>query len=101
MPCDAALVAGECMVNESSLTGHSQPLVCGLLCLLPCHQAPRPRVRLFIRVFFSSCSQLTISASALTNPTPLGPSARGLYSARQGVRDLQRSRPLVSISLLV
>lgn len=28
MPCDAALVAGECMVNESSLTGHSQPLAC-------------------------------------------------------------------------
>uniref|UniRef100_A0A2R9B7L1 ATPase cation transporting 13A2 n=1 Tax=Pan paniscus TaxID=9597 RepID=A0A2R9B7L1_PANPA len=27
MPCDAALVAGECMVNESSLTGESIPVL--------------------------------------------------------------------------
>lgn len=32
MPCDAALVAGECVVNESSLTGQPQPL------------APRPPI---------------------------------------------------------
>lgn len=25
MPCDAALVAGECVVNESSLTGEASP----------------------------------------------------------------------------
>lgn len=28
MPCDAALVAGECMVNESSLTGQPRPPTC-------------------------------------------------------------------------
>lgn len=42
MPCDAALVAGECMVNESSLTGQPQPQARGLLHVLPCHQAPQP-----------------------------------------------------------
>lgn len=30
MPCDAALVAGECMVNESCLTGEPSPAACGL-----------------------------------------------------------------------
>lgn len=35
MPCDAALVAGECMVNESSLTGQFLPLASSLPSPLP------------------------------------------------------------------
>ena len=40
MPCDAALVAGECMVNESSLTGEPQPLACSFLPPLPSNPLP-------------------------------------------------------------
>ena len=36
MPCDATLVAGECTVNESALTGQPTPLARSLLRVLPC-----------------------------------------------------------------
>lgn len=41
VPCDAALVAGECVVNESSLTGQPWPWPPGLPSLPPCPAALR------------------------------------------------------------
>lgn len=40
MPCDAALVAGECVANESSLTGGPTPWPAGACIALP-HQPLR------------------------------------------------------------
>lgn len=39
VPCDAALVAGECMVNESSLTGQPRPRPPALASLPPTRSA--------------------------------------------------------------
>lgn len=65
MPCDAALVAGECVVNESSLTGRPspargpEPFPCRLtLCLL---------LEAFAEFFF----QVTVVAPALASHMPL------------------------------
>lgn len=44
MPCDAALVAGECMVNESSLTGPPSPWPTASCISFPA-PAPQPCIR--------------------------------------------------------
>lgn len=65
MPCDAALVAGECVVNESSLTGEpsfSRPRA------LPSHPALHVSPALDKYFFFF---QVTVLASALANHMPL------------------------------
>lgn len=71
VPCDAALVAGECMVNESSLTGQPPPRPRGLRVFLPGQQAPLPTSGT-LRFFF--CAQVTTPGvgSALANPTRSG-----------------------------
>lgn len=69
MPCDAALVAGECVVNESSLTGQPLPLA------LPPHprrQAPLPFRAVFAGALLPLCSQVTILTSPLPAPQTPG-----------------------------
>lgn len=72
MPCDAALVAGECVVNESSLTGKPslargpEPFPCHLtLCLL---------LEAFAEFFFpNSCGPSTRQPYAFKHSVPQFP----------------------------
>ncbi|XP_073874908.1 polyamine-transporting ATPase 13A2 isoform X22 [Macaca fascicularis] len=91
MPCDAALVAGECMVNESSLTGESVPV---LKTALPeglgpyCAETHR-RHTLF-------CGTLVLQARAYVGPHVLAVVTRtGFCTAKGGlVSSILHPRPI-------
>ncbi|XP_063570863.1 polyamine-transporting ATPase 13A2 isoform X14 [Pongo abelii] len=91
MPCDAALVAGECMVNESSLTGESIPV---LKTALPeglgpyCAETHR-RHTLF-------CGTLILQARACVGPHVLAVVTRtGFCTAKGGlVSSILHPRPI-------
>nr|7FJM_A Chain A, Polyamine-transporting ATPase 13A2 [Homo sapiens] len=91
MPCDAALVAGECMVNESSLTGESIPV---LKTALPeglgpyCAETHR-RHTLF-------CGTLILQARAYVGPHVLAVVTRtGFCTAKGGlVSSILHPRPI-------
>uniref|UniRef100_A0A2K6KPZ2 ATPase cation transporting 13A2 n=1 Tax=Rhinopithecus bieti TaxID=61621 RepID=A0A2K6KPZ2_RHIBE len=91
MPCDAALVAGECMVNESSLTGESVPV---LKTALPeglgpyCAETHR-RHTLF-------CGTLILQARAYVGPHVLAVVTRtGFCTAKGGlVSSILHPRPI-------
>lgn len=63
VPCDAALVAGECVVNESALTGQRPP------------PAPAPAIRPLASQQYSEVF-LPLLLSGVADPTPLGRSGR-------------------------
>ncbi|XP_047648040.1 polyamine-transporting ATPase 13A2 isoform X4 [Phacochoerus africanus] len=63
MPCDAALVSGECMVNESSLTGESIPV---LKTALP--EGPVPYFPETHRRHTLFCGTLILQARAFVGP---------------------------------
>uniref|UniRef100_A0A8D0QL18 Polyamine-transporting ATPase 13A2 n=1 Tax=Sus scrofa TaxID=9823 RepID=A0A8D0QL18_PIG len=63
MPCDAALVAGECVVNESSLTGESVPV---LKTALP--EGPVPYFPETHRRHTLFCGTLILQARAFVGP---------------------------------
>ncbi|XP_026305067.1 cation-transporting ATPase 13A2 isoform X1 [Piliocolobus tephrosceles] len=91
MPCDAALVAGECMVNESTLTGESVPV---LKTALPeglgpyCAETHR-RHTLF-------CGTLILQARAYVGPHVLAVVTRtGFCTAKGGlVSSILHPRPI-------
>ncbi|XP_064219422.1 polyamine-transporting ATPase 13A2 isoform X4 [Aotus nancymaae] len=91
MPCDAALVTGECMVNESSLTGESVPV---LKTALPeglgpyCAETHR-RHTLF-------CGTLVLQARAYVGPHVLAVVTRtGFCTAKGGlVSSILHPRPI-------
>lgn len=101
VPCDAALVAGECVVNESSLTGQPQPWARGSV-PPPRHHAPLPGIRsLSLSFFFSFCSQVTTVASAPPNPAALRHSVTLLFFARQHTQGFMEVKHPGSVSVLI
>nr|KAF6503962.1 ATPase cation transporting 13A2 [Rousettus aegyptiacus] len=81
MPCDAALVAGECMVNESSLTGESVPV---LKTALP--EGPAPYCPETHRRHTLFCGTLVLQARAFIGPHVLAVVTRtGFCTAKGGL----------------
>ncbi|KAF6344042.1 ATPase cation transporting 13A2 [Rhinolophus ferrumequinum] len=81
MPCDAALVAGECMVNESSLTGESIPVLKTALLEGPVPYCPETHRR---HTLF--CGTLILQARAFVGPHVLAVVTRtGFCTAKGGL----------------
>ncbi|XP_052033882.1 polyamine-transporting ATPase 13A2 isoform X6 [Apodemus sylvaticus] len=91
MPCDAALVAGECVVNESSLTGESIPV---LKTALP--EGPKPYCPETHRRHTLFCGTLVLQARAYVGPRVLAVVTRtGFCTAKGGlVSSILHPRPI-------
>ncbi|GAB1289161.1 Polyamine-transporting ATPase 13A2 [Apodemus speciosus] len=91
MPCDAALVAGECVVNESSLTGESIPV---LKTALP--EGPKPYCPEAHRRHTLFCGTLVLQARACLGPRVLAVVTRtGFCTAKGGlVSSILHPRPI-------
>ncbi|XP_043429814.1 polyamine-transporting ATPase 13A2 isoform X6 [Prionailurus bengalensis] len=91
VPCDAALVAGECMVNESSLTGESVPV---LKTALP--EGPVPYCPETHRRHTLFCGTLVLQARAFVGPHVLAVVTRtGFCTAKGGlVSSILHPRPI-------
>ncbi|OBS67654.1 hypothetical protein A6R68_03815 [Neotoma lepida] len=91
MPCDAALVAGECVVNESSLTGESIPV---LKTALP--EGPKPYCPETHRRHTLFCGTLILQARAYLGPRVLAVVTRtGFCTAKGGlVSSILHPRPI-------
>ncbi|KAM6217621.1 polyamine-transporting ATPase 13A2 [Rhynchocyon petersi] len=91
MPCDAALVAGECMVNESSLTGESVPV---LKTALP--EGPLPYCPETHRRHTLFCGTLILQARAFVGPHVLAVVTQtGFCTAKGGlVSSILHPRPI-------
>ncbi|XP_058408989.1 polyamine-transporting ATPase 13A2 isoform X4 [Diceros bicornis minor] len=91
VPCDAALVAGECMVNESSLTGESVPV---LKTALP--EGPVPYCPETHRRHTLFCGTLVLQARAVGGPQVLAVVMRtGFCTAKGGlVSSILHPRPI-------
>ncbi|XP_039084969.1 polyamine-transporting ATPase 13A2 isoform X2 [Hyaena hyaena] len=91
VPCDAALVAGECMVNESSLTGESVPV---LKTALP--EGPEPYCPETHRRHTLFCGTLVLQARAFVGPHVLAVVTRtGFCTAKGGlVSSILHPRPI-------
>nr|XP_004657661.2 polyamine-transporting ATPase 13A2 isoform X2 [Jaculus jaculus] len=91
MPCDAALVAGECVVNESSLTGESVPV---LKTALP--EDPRAYCSETHRRHTLFCGTLILQARAYLGPHVLAVVTRtGFCTAKGGlVSSILHPRPI-------
>ncbi|XP_029395861.1 cation-transporting ATPase 13A2 isoform X2 [Mus pahari] len=91
MPCDAALVAGECVVNESSLTGESIPV---LKTALP--EGPKPYCPETHRRHTLFCGTLILQARAYVGPRVLAVVTRtGFCTAKGGlVSSILHPRPI-------
>uniref|UniRef100_A0A4W2GVN9 Polyamine-transporting ATPase 13A2 n=1 Tax=Bos indicus x Bos taurus TaxID=30522 RepID=A0A4W2GVN9_BOBOX len=91
MPCDAALVAGECVVNESSLTGESIPV---LKTALP--EGPAPYLPETHRRHTLFCGTLVLQARAFVGPHVLAVVTQtGFCTAKGGlVSSILHPRPL-------
>lgn len=91
MPCDAALVAGECVVNESSLTGESIPV---LKTALP--EGPQPYCPETHRRHTLFCGTLVLQARAYLGPRVLAVVTRtGFCTAKGGlVSSILHPRPI-------
>ncbi|XP_020951083.1 probable cation-transporting ATPase 13A2 isoform X7 [Sus scrofa] len=91
MPCDAALVAGECVVNESSLTGESVPV---LKTALP--EGPVPYFPETHRRHTLFCGTLILQARAFVGPHVLAVVTQtGFCTAKGGlVSSILHPRPI-------
>ncbi|XP_036900996.1 polyamine-transporting ATPase 13A2 isoform X6 [Sturnira hondurensis] len=91
MPCDAVLVAGECMVNESALTGESVPV---LKTALP--EGPVPYCPETHRRHTLFCGTLVLQARAFIGPHTLAVVTRtGFCTAKGGlVSSILHPRPI-------
>ncbi|XP_053516146.1 polyamine-transporting ATPase 13A2 isoform X8 [Artibeus jamaicensis] len=91
MPCDAVLVAGECMVNESALTGESVPV---LKTALP--EGPVPYCPETHRRHTLFCGTLVLQARAFIGPHILAVVTRtGFCTAKGGlVSSILHPRPI-------
>ncbi|XP_023421507.1 polyamine-transporting ATPase 13A2 isoform X2 [Cavia porcellus] len=91
MPCDAALVAGECMVNESCLTGESVPV---LKTALP--EGPSPYCPETHRRHTLFCGTLVLQAKAYGGPHVLAVVTQtGFCTAKGGlVSSILHPRPI-------
>ncbi|KAM5322811.1 polyamine-transporting ATPase 13A2 isoform 1-T1 [Glossophaga mutica] len=91
MPCDAVLVAGECMVNESALTGESVPV---LKTALP--EGPVPYCPETHRRHTLFCGTLVLQARAFIGPHVLAVVTRtGFCTAKGGlVSSILHPRPI-------
>ncbi|XP_026375520.1 polyamine-transporting ATPase 13A2 isoform X3 [Ursus arctos] len=91
VPCDAALVAGECVVNESSLTGESVPV---LKTALP--EGPAPYCPDTHRRHTLFCGTLVLQARAFVGPHVLAVVTRtGFCTAKGGlVSSILHPRPI-------
>ncbi|KAF6107572.1 ATPase cation transporting 13A2 [Phyllostomus discolor] len=91
MPCDAVLVAGECMVNESALTGESVPV---LKTALP--EGPVPYCPETHRRHTLFCGTLVLQARAFVGPHVLAVVTRtGFCTAKGGlVSSILHPRPI-------
>ncbi|XP_075802716.1 polyamine-transporting ATPase 13A2 isoform X4 [Microtus pennsylvanicus] len=91
MPCDATLVAGECVVNESSLTGESIPV---LKTALP--EGPKPYCPETHRRHTLFCGTLILQARAYLGPRVLAVVTRtGFCTAKGGlVSSILHPRPI-------
>ncbi|XP_034875566.1 cation-transporting ATPase 13A2 isoform X6 [Mirounga leonina] len=91
VPCDAALVAGECVVNESSLTGESVPV---LKTALP--EGPEPYCPETHRRHTLFCGTLVLQARAFVGPHVLAVVTRtGFCTAKGGlVSSILHPRPI-------
>nr|XP_025711566.1 cation-transporting ATPase 13A2 isoform X5 [Callorhinus ursinus] len=91
VPCDAALVAGECVVNESSLTGESVPV---LKTALP--EGPEPYCPETHRRHTLFCGTLVLQARAFVGPRVLAVVTRtGFCTAKGGlVSSILHPRPI-------
>ncbi|XP_060056839.1 polyamine-transporting ATPase 13A2 isoform X1 [Erinaceus europaeus] len=91
MPCDAALVAGECTVNESSLTGESVPV---LKTALPEGQTPYcPEAHRRHSLF---CGTLILQARTFAGPQVLAVVTRTGFCTAKGrlVSSILHPRPI-------
>ncbi|XP_032157630.1 cation-transporting ATPase 13A2 isoform X2 [Mustela erminea] len=91
VPCDAALVAGECVVNESALTGESVPV---LKTALP--EGPVPYCPETHRRHTLFCGTLVLQARAFVGPHVLAVVTRtGFCTAKGGlVSSILHPRPI-------
>ncbi|XP_010591374.1 polyamine-transporting ATPase 13A2 isoform X1 [Loxodonta africana] len=91
MPCDATLVAGECMVNESSLTGESIPVLKTALPKGPVPYCPETHRR---HTLF--CGTLVLQARAYMGPHVLAVVTRTGFSTAKGglVSSILHPRPI-------
>nr|XP_058160286.1 polyamine-transporting ATPase 13A2 isoform X1 [Dasypus novemcinctus] len=91
MPCDAALVTGECVVNESSLTGESVPVLKTSLPKGPLPYCPETHRR---HTLF--CGTLVLQARAYVGPHVLAVVTRtGFCTAKGGlVSSILHPRPI-------
>ncbi|XP_037684314.1 polyamine-transporting ATPase 13A2 isoform X2 [Choloepus didactylus] len=91
MPCDAALLAGECVVNESSLTGESVPVLKTALPEGPVPYCPERHQR---HTLF--CGTLILQARAYVGPHVLAVVTRtGFCTAKGGlVSSILHPRPI-------
>nr|KAF6377222.1 ATPase cation transporting 13A2 [Myotis myotis] len=91
MPCDAALVAGECVANESSLTGESVPVLKTALPEGPVPYGPETHRR---HTLF--CGTLVLQARAFVGPHVLAVVTRtGFCTAKGGlVSSILHPRPI-------
>ncbi|XP_022370304.1 cation-transporting ATPase 13A2 isoform X3 [Enhydra lutris kenyoni] len=91
VPCDAALVAGECVVNESALTGESVPV---LKTALP--EGPVPYCPETHRRHTLFCGTLILQARAFVGPHVLAVVTRtGFCTAKGGlVSSILHPRPI-------
>ncbi|XP_032719445.1 cation-transporting ATPase 13A2 isoform X3 [Lontra canadensis] len=91
VPCDAALVAGECVVNESALTGESVPV---LKTALP--EGPVPYCPETHRRHTLFCGTLVLQARAFIGPHVLAVVTRtGFCTAKGGlVSSILHPRPI-------
>nr|XP_058929855.1 polyamine-transporting ATPase 13A2 isoform X3 [Kogia breviceps] len=91
MPCDAALVAGECMVNESSLTGESVPVLKTALPEGPVPYFPETHQR---HTLF--CGTLILQARAFVGPHVLAVVTQTGFCTAKGalVSSILHPRPI-------
>ncbi|XP_070314870.1 polyamine-transporting ATPase 13A2 isoform X2 [Odocoileus virginianus] len=91
MPCDAALVAGECVVNESSLTGESVPV---LKTALP--EGPAPYLLEAHRRHTLFCGTLILQARTFVGPHVLAVVTQTGFCTAKGVlvSSILHPRPL-------
>ncbi|XP_054435653.1 polyamine-transporting ATPase 13A2 isoform X4 [Pteronotus mesoamericanus] len=91
MPCDAALVAGECMVNESALTGESVPVLKTALPAGPAPYCPETHRR---HTLF--CGTLVLQGRAIVGPHVLAVVTRtGFCTVKGGlVSSILHPRPI-------